>query len=120
MKRISLADHIVRRLSRDREIITEQYRNSAPDIGYFYVDDVLPSELAREIARSFPNPETMMLKKSLREHKYVAAQMNNYNPILEEAIYAFQDSNVVGLIKDITGIESLYPDDKLYAGGISM
>ena len=62
----------------------------------------------------------MKLKKSIREYKYVAAQMSNYNPILEEAVYAFQDLRVVSLIKEICGISSLYPDEILYAGGISL
>ena len=46
--------------------------------------------------------------------------MNNYNPILEEAIYAFQDEKIVSVIKEICGIDTLYPDEHLYAGGISM
>jgi hypothetical protein len=37
----------------------------------------------------------MVLKKSIREDKYVAAQMNEYHPLLEETIYAFQDKKVV-------------------------
>jgi hypothetical protein len=33
----------------------------------------------------------MKKRKDLREFKYVAAQMNQYDPILEETVYAFQD-----------------------------
>ncbi len=62
----------------------------------------------------------MRLRKSLREFKYSAAQMNNYDPILEEAVYAFQDPRVVESISQICEIETLYPDEYLYAGGISM
>lgn len=62
----------------------------------------------------------MVVKKSLREFKYIAAQMDKYNPILEEAIYAFQDTRVVSKIAEICDIESLYPDEYLYAGGISL
>src|SRR6266481_6608252 len=46
--------------------------------------------------------------------------MSNYNPVLEEIIYAFQDPRVVKLIASITGIQQLLPDEHLYAGGISM
>ncbi len=46
----------------------------------------------------------MMLKKSLRENKYVAAQMDKYASILEEIIYAFQDPGVLKAVEEITGI----------------
>jgi Rps23 Pro-64 3,4-dihydroxylase Tpa1-like proline 4-hydroxylase len=62
----------------------------------------------------------MILKKSLREFKYVAAQMNKYNPLLEEIVYAFQDPRIVQIVGEITGIEELIPDENLYAGGISL
>jgi Rps23 Pro-64 3,4-dihydroxylase Tpa1-like proline 4-hydroxylase len=56
----------------------------------------------------------------LREHKLVAAQMNRYDPLLEEAIYAFQSPEIVDRIQAITGLRSLQPDSLLYAGGISL
>ena len=62
----------------------------------------------------------MRLKKSLREYKYVAAQMNKYDQILEESVYSFQDIRVVKLISKICGIKNLHPDAHLYAGGVSM
>jgi Rps23 Pro-64 3,4-dihydroxylase Tpa1-like proline 4-hydroxylase len=76
--------------------------------------------LAEKIFASFPPTSSMRLKKSLREDKFIAAQMNEYDPILEEAIYAFQDPRVVGSIAKICEIKSLYPDEHLYAGGISL
>ncbi len=45
--------------------------------------------------------------------------MDNYDALLEEAIYAFQDPRVVGLVQQITGLQALEPDADLYAGGIS-
>ena len=74
--------------------VNERYRASKPKIAHFVVDDLLP--------------------------EHVAAQMNDYDPILEESVYAFQDSRVVELISRICGIQSLHPDHHLYAGGISM
>jgi Rps23 Pro-64 3,4-dihydroxylase Tpa1-like proline 4-hydroxylase len=62
----------------------------------------------------------MVLKRSLRELKLVAAQMNRYDRLLEEAIYAFQLPEVVDLVEQITGLPALEPDEMLYAGGISM
>jgi len=87
--------------------------------GYFIVDDLLPATVADQIAASFPSPSIMMLRKSLRERKYVSAQMNRHPPIIEEAVYAFQDKNVVSTIARITGLQAVEPDEHLYAGGIS-
>ena len=84
------------------------------------IDNLLPESEALEIYRSFPDPATMMLKKSLREYKYVAAQMDKYAPLLEEIIYAFQQPNVLDAVAEITRIEGMEPDTNLYAGGISL
>mgnify|MGYP001801475204 CR=1 FL=1 len=45
--------------------------------------------------------------------------MNEANPLVSELIYAFQDPRVVSLVKEITGLQSLIPDEFLYAGGVS-
>jgi hypothetical protein len=47
-------------------------------------------------------------------------QMNLYNPLLEEIIYAFQYPKFLSLLSEITGIPQLLPDEYLYAGGISL
>lgn len=118
--RRSLADLILKRLDAAQGDLRAQFVASEPDIGYFHIDDVLPVEVASAIHAAFPAPETMTLKNSLRERKLIAAQMNRYNPILEEAIYAFQDARVVEALRGICGMASAYPDENLYAGGISM
>lgn len=118
--RAEMADIIADRLEADIDSLKAQFAASIDKIGYFYVDDLLPAEIADRIYRAFPAPEKMMVKRSLREYKFVAAQMDNYDPILEEAIYAFQAPRVVDLIRDICQMKSAYPDEHLYAGGISM
>lgn len=85
-----------------------------------YIDNLLPNELVMEIVNAFPDKSTMTLKKSLRENKYVAAQMDKYEPVLEEIVYAFQDPGVLKVVTKITGIQEMVPDDRLYAGGISL
>jgi Rps23 Pro-64 3,4-dihydroxylase Tpa1-like proline 4-hydroxylase len=85
-----------------------------------YIDDLLPAEEVRKINAAFPDKSTMMHKSSLRENKFVAAQMNQYAPILEEIIYAFQEPGVVKVVGEITGIQGMIPDTNLYAGGISL
>lgn len=120
MNRTEIADQIIKKLNSKNRGLSSDYQASKPKIGYFFVDDLLPEDVAKRIFSCFPSAKDMQLKKSIREYKYVAAQMNNYDPVLEEAIYAFQDPRVVELISKICGINSLYPDEHLYAGGISV
>jgi Rps23 Pro-64 3,4-dihydroxylase Tpa1-like proline 4-hydroxylase len=120
MNRIELANLIFEKLSLEQERLKFQFTNSDSTIGYWYIDDLLPESIALKIAEVFPQPNQMVLKKSLREDKYVAAQMNLYHPLLEEIIFAFQDERVVKIIGEICGIKNPIPDENLYAGGISM
>ena len=120
MKRQEIANYIIEKVTIEKDVIATMYQNTKQDIGFFYIDNLLPEELVIQIRNAFPEPSQMTLKKSLREYKYIAAQMNLYNPILEEIIYAFQDLRVVNLILEITNRTHLFPDEKLYAGGISM
>ena len=114
-----LAQLISSRLKQQHQQAKDLYDSTKNRIGYFFIDDLLPVDVAKEIHRSFPTPEEMNLNKSLREHKHIAAQMDQYHPLLEQSIYAFQNTEVVSLIQSICGIDKLEPDTHLYAGGIS-
>jgi Rps23 Pro-64 3,4-dihydroxylase Tpa1-like proline 4-hydroxylase len=118
--RIDIAALIYDKIVSRKAALKEQFVNSKAGIGYFFVDDLLPAELALNLQAIFPKAEEMVLKKSIREDKYVAAQMNQYHPMLEEIIYAFQDKKVVDLVGEICGIKEAIPDEHLYAGGLSM
>lgn len=118
MTRQEYADLIIGKIGPLRENLARDFSVKG-QIPSFFVDDLLPQEKAEEIYRSFPLAGAMVYKKSLRERKSIAAQMNLYAPILEEIIYAFQDPRIVKLMSEITGIKNLIPDEKLYAGGIS-
>lgn len=118
MNRTDLAGLICKRLETETERLQHDFLEHA--VLSCYVDDVLPEEVALEIFQAFPDKSEMMLKKSLRENKHVAAQMNRYAPILEEAIYAFQSPDVLRAVAKITSIQGMVPDDRLYAGGISL
>jgi Rps23 Pro-64 3,4-dihydroxylase Tpa1-like proline 4-hydroxylase len=120
MDRHHLADIIYNNLLSQKERIEKQYEASKGKIGYFFIDNLLPNDIALKIYSAFPKPENTKMKKSLREYKYVAAQMDNYDPILEETVYAFQDSRIVKFIGEICEIPKIFPDENLYAGGISM
>ncbi len=120
LNRDQIADFILDRLQQEEQRLKKDYRESATGIGHFYIDDLLPKHIAREIHDNFPATEEAVQKKSLREFKHVAVQMDRYNPILEEIVYAFQDKRIVSFFKELCGIETLEPDPNLYAGGLSI
>jgi Rps23 Pro-64 3,4-dihydroxylase Tpa1-like proline 4-hydroxylase len=119
LNRKDFAQLIVDRIIQEKDRIKKQYDVSKNQIGYFFIDDLLPPEITEIINNQFPSHDKMVQKKSIRENKYIAVQMNQYTPVLEELIYAFQDEKVVSLIKDLCEIEDLQPDENLYAGGLS-
>lgn len=116
--RRSIADFIVARLEPRVGALSAEFRTTG-QIPSCRVEDLLPEQLAREIHDRFPASDRMMLKRSIKESKHVAAQMDVYDPLLEEAVYAFQDPRVVQQIARVTGLKALEPDVDLYAGGIS-
>lgn len=117
-QRDEIAHHIVARLHSEFESMRDQF--SSPGlVPTCRVDDLLPQALACQIHENFPAVGRMMFKNSMKERKYVTAQMSDYSPILEEAVFAFQDPRVVDLVSGITGLREIEPDADLYAGGIS-
>ena len=120
METEELATLIFNRLIQKKEQLKLDYKESSSNIGYFFIDDLLPIEIAAQINTVFPKKESMVLKKSIGEFKHVAAQMDKYHPLLEKVIFAFQDERIVNVVGEICGIKSLEPDENLYAGGISL
>lgn len=114
-----LAREIQQRMEAERAKLVDQWHASSP-INHFVLDDLLPESWTRRVREAFPSNDEMVLKRSLRELKLVAAQMDKYHPLLEESIYAFQAPQIVELVQRITGLAALEPDELLYAGGISM
>ena len=76
-----LANLISSRLKQQHQQAKDQYDSTKKSIGYFFIDDLLPVDIAKEIHRAFPRPEEMNINKSLREHKHIAAQMDQYHPL---------------------------------------
>jgi Rps23 Pro-64 3,4-dihydroxylase Tpa1-like proline 4-hydroxylase len=118
--RTSIADALLERL--DEPTLAEARRQfaSPTQTRWFSVDDLLPDVMARAIHAAFPAPSAMRERKTLREHKYVAAQMDRYAPLGEEALFAFQDPRIIERVATITGMTSLHADPLLYAGGLSL
>ncbi len=119
LNRNTLADIILEKINDNKTRLTSEFLK-AGRINSCYIDDLLPEAIAKEIYDSFPSPEEMAIHKSLRENKRIAAQMNLYKPLLEEAVYAFQDARIVKIVEEITNIKDMIPDEHLYAGGISL
>lgn len=118
-RRDEYAKQIAAQLSVYKELLQKEF-HLQNRVNSCYVDDLLNESDAREIYKAFPSKEDMLLLKDLREYKHITMKMNNVNPILKEIIYAFQDSRVVSLVSEITGLRALVPDEHLYAGGISL
>lgn len=119
LNRIALSEEIGRSIHQREGELARQWNATAP-INHFVLDDVLPVPWAEAIRSAFPDAGSMTLRRSLRELKYVAFQMNRYHSLLEEVVYAFQAADVVRAIERITGLGGLEPDEQLYAGGVSL
>jgi Rps23 Pro-64 3,4-dihydroxylase Tpa1-like proline 4-hydroxylase len=114
-----MADFVLERIEREQVRVAAEFRQPGR-IPSFVLEDTLPPEYARAIYDAFPSPDRLVLKKTLGQLKYVGYQVDAYDPILEEAIYAFQDARLIRAIGSITGLNELLPDPNLYAGGISL
>jgi len=119
MDRKKIGTFIENRLKQRTWACRNEWNQSNP-VNVFVVDDLLPDALAHAIRPAFPDTSSMMLRKSARELKYVSSQMDKHHALLEEVIFAFQEPSVVQKIANICELQSLYPDEHLYAGGISL
>lgn len=110
---------IVEKLEKHKEQLSQDFKNKRKHIPFFVIDDLLPANWCKEINDAFPDTSAMVLKKSIREHKFIGVQMDQYEQLVGNVIYAFQDKRIVDLIGEICGIDRCYADASLYAGGIS-
>lgn len=118
LSRADIAALIERRISANLAALKSSYATSGP-IPYVVIDDLLPEPLAHAIAGVFPSADELTPKHTLREKKYVSSQMDRFDPLLEEALFAFHDPKIVSLAEQITDHPKLHADAQLYAGGIS-
>ncbi len=119
LDRTSIGEMIADRLAAKVDVLRAEFHTTGR-VNTCVVDDLLPVGIASRIRDVFPDTSSMRHRSSLREDKYVAAQMNQYHPLLEEIIYAFQAPSVLAQVEKITSISKLIPDERLYAGGISV
>lgn len=119
MNRTEIADQILARLLATEDSATAQF-NAAGQINAAWIDDLLPPEIPRAIYEAAPPTDRLLQRFSIKERKHVAVQMNQYDALLEEAVFAFQDPRIVEVVGRITRLKGLEPDPQLYAGGISV
>lgn len=112
---------IIESLAPRKAELAEAFSSSRAAVGVRHVaiDDLLPVEIAREIALAFPAGDTMRLMDSFRERKFTSKAFDRFDPILGDITFAFQDPRVVEVVEEITGIADQVPDSLLYAGGLS-
>lgn len=117
--RAEFAAAIASRLRRDEAGLRAQFAAALPT-RHFVVDELLPADWVAAVARAFPPVESLLRKRSLREHKRVGVAVERYAPCVGDLLYAFQAPAVVAAVAAITGIDGLEPDPSLYASGISV
>lgn len=111
---------ILQRLGRDDSEIAAEFASEREVTARFAaVDDLLPDEIAERIAEAFPPSQQMRLMKSFREHKYTSKSLGEFDPLISDITFAFQDERVIKKVADITGIRDAVGDPHLYAGGLS-
>src|SRR5215204_208735 len=111
---------IVERLDSDAEKIRSEFGSDGSiKAKYCAIDDLLPLELARQIAEAFPATGKMRLLDSFREKKYTSKSLDQFDPLIADITFAFQDKRVIDKVAGLTGIKDAVGDPHLYAGGIS-
>ena len=64
--RTEIATLIAKRLEEEKVDLQSQFSKSKDQIGFFYIDDLLPQNLVEIVYQCFPKPEDSVLKKSFK------------------------------------------------------
>ena len=62
-----ISELIYSRINSQKSKLIEEYKVSKGQIGNFYIDDILPIELAKKCFEYFPDKAEMRCLKSMRE-----------------------------------------------------
>ncbi len=118
MTRTELSTAIAAHLSTYREALTRYWQQSGP-VHHFFIDDLLPQEVAQSIFSSLPDSSALMLRDTVKERKRTGIKLEDYAPEIADILFAFHDDAVVKIVGQITGLNDLYADASLYGSGIS-
>lgn len=97
----------------------DDWLESSP-VQHVIIEDILPPELAADIASKFPPAADLLQRSSLRERKKIGVELQKYNPIIGELIFAFQEPAVIAAVEVVTELHQMSADPTLYASGISL
>ena len=118
--REEIVNLIIEKLDRETAAISADFHaDKGIKTKFTAIDNLLPEEIARKIFISFPAFGEMRLLDSFREKKYTSKAMENFNPLIADITFAFQDERVIQKVAELTGIKDPQGDPHLYAGGIS-
>ncbi|CAN5374794.1 hypothetical protein BH10ACI3_BH10ACI3_02990 [soil metagenome] len=111
---------ILDRLGREADTIKADFAaEKEVKTQYTAIDDLLPEDIAQRIAAAFPATSRMRLIDSFRELKYNSKSLDQFDPIISDITFAFQDELVIKKVAELTGIKDAAGDPHLYAGGLS-
>ena len=118
--REELVRFIIDRLDRDSAVIVSDFdADKGIATKFTAVDELLPDDVARRVADVFPAGSKMRFLDSFRERKYTSKSLENFDPLIADITFAFQDERIVEKVSKLTGIRDAVGDPHLYAGGIS-
>ncbi len=116
----TIVGHIIARLKQDKDAISADFHGEKEiRTKYTAIDELLPPDLALDIYNAFPEVSKMRLLDSFREKKYTSKALDDFDPLIKDATFAFQDERVIDIVSEITGVKDAVGDPNLYAGGIS-
>lgn len=118
--RDKIVKYIVERLAKEREKIRADFQKDKKIKTHFAtIDNLLPEEIARKIFIEFPSFEQMRLSDNLREKSYTLNSLKKCKPLISDAVFAFQDEQIIKILSEITETEEIVGDPLLSAGNIS-
>lgn len=122
MQRGDIAAAIASRLSRNEAALRTRWdRPSGTTTRHCFLDDVLPEQAALAIYAALPSgAQGFHRTDDFRDRESVTPHLDRLPPIINEAMFAMQASEVLRAVQAITGIAALEPDPLLYAGGVAM
>ena len=119
--RNQLTELVVKRLNESKEQLKKDFFKEHPVkvARFFTLDNLLPIDIAEKIYAEFPKPKKMRLLNSGGELKLKYTPLKDAPPMLQDMHYAIQNTEVVSIIEEITGIQNQIPDRSKFAGGFS-
>jgi Rps23 Pro-64 3,4-dihydroxylase Tpa1-like proline 4-hydroxylase len=117
--RHTLGQLIAAKITASTQALRQSWLDSSP-VKHVIIQDLLPPDLAADIASHFPPASDLLQRSSLRERKKVGIELQKYNPVIGELTFAFQEPAVIAAVEAVTGMPQMSADPTLYASGISL